>query len=309
MASDILSGENFHFDNSYIAAPRRFSFGELVQAGELCCEKGYGVPPHRQQYLEISYIVSGSGVFGVNGKSCEVHEGDIFINQPNEIHSIQASAQENLWFLYAAFVLGEDETAVMEELRAFYNRPIPQRLAHDSFNVKEPFMKILQEIYAADSTSEAMIQTCLLQMIILTYRTYTKYEGLQYVPPQSAGRSDAVIYSILRYVDSHIEEVRSVSGIADALGYSSAYLSHLFRDRTGMTLQNYVAYRKIECGQRLIEKGRYSITHISELLHFESVPSFSRAFRKVVGVSPSAFQRMCSPEDGRRHETNGGKRR
>ena len=46
-------------------------------------------------------------------------------------------------------------------------------------------------------------------------------------------------------------------------GYSSSYLSHLFKEKTGMTLQSYLARKKIERGVELMKSGCYSWTQIA----------------------------------------------
>lgn len=77
--------------------------------------------------------------------------------------------------------------------------------------------------------------------------------------------------------------------MAEAVGYSSSYLSHLFKEKTGMTLQSYLARKKIERGVELMKSGCYSWTQIALELHYETPQAFSKAFRRVMQKSPSEF--------------------
>jgi AraC-like DNA-binding protein len=58
-----------------------------------------------------------------------------------------------------------------------------------------------------------------------------------------------------------------------------------------VTLQEYVARKKIEHSLDLIKTGNYSITEIALMLHYESVQSFGKAFKKIMGSTPSEFRK------------------
>ncbi len=297
MDEEHILGKDFEFDNVYGKSPRKLGFAELVQLGELCCESNYVIAPHVQTCAEISYIVSGEGCFGAGGETYRVRQGDLFLNLKGEVHSIRASGRENLWFLYVAFNCDRASAGrAMEPVVDFFSGPVRQRLQRDVLNVKDPFRKILEETYSGAPLAEEMIGGYLKQIFILTYRTYAKTDSLKYVPPRSENEVGSTVYRVIRHVDANILEIRSVGGIADSLGYSSAYLSHLFRDKTGITLQNYVNYKKIEKSLELIDGGRFSMTQIARMLNFESVQSFSRAFKRTFGISPSLYRKTGGAE-------------
>ena len=56
-----LNRAKFHFDTIY--GDMNVTIGPylLYQAGDLCCEPGYRVPPHRQLVYEITYVAEGTG--------------------------------------------------------------------------------------------------------------------------------------------------------------------------------------------------------------------------------------------------------
>ena len=58
-----------------------------------------------------------------------------------------------------------------------------------------------------------------------------------------------------------------------------------------MTLQHYLNEKKIESAAELIKSSGLSITEIAEKLHFDSIQSFSRIFKRITGVSPSHYAR------------------
>ena len=99
-------GKVYHFNNN-IPESKRFGFIRLYQIGELQCSPGYEVPRHNQPCAEISYIVSGKGVFECNGKTVPVEAGDLFLNQVADVHAIYSDPREDLRYLYLGFLLDD----------------------------------------------------------------------------------------------------------------------------------------------------------------------------------------------------------
>lgn len=284
-------GRRFEFDNEFFKEPRRYGSITLFQVGELCCECGYEVPEHVQVCSEISFILAGEGFFTVNGKPFPVQEGDIFINQKGERHSIQSSRQHNLRFLYVGFQINrEPKDGELDPVFEFFNGPVGERRQRDRMGVTEHFLKMLSEIYSVSPYSQRMVACYLTQIILLTYRTFHPQKESRAAPLANENVVGGTVYGIIKYVERNILDVGSVKSIAAELGYSSAYLSHLFRRKAGMTLQSYISYKKMEKSLELMDSGRYSITQIALMLNFLSVQSFSKAFKRTFGFSPSGYR-------------------
>ncbi len=287
-------GRRFEFDNEFFRKPRRYGPITLFQVGELCCECGYEVPEHVQVCSEISFILAGEGSFSVDGKAFPVEEGDIFLNREGERHSIRSSSQHNLRFLYVGFRVDlEEKDADLRSVFEFFSSPIKERKQKDRMGITEFFLKMLGEIYSVSPYSQKMVSCYLTQIIILTYRTFHAGEK-----PQTAGYAKeakenvvgGTVYGVIRHVEKNILTVGNVRSIAAELGYSSTYLSHLFRRKAGMTLQRFISFKKMEKSLELMDSGQYSITQIAMMLNFLSVQSFSKAFKRTFGFPPSEYQ-------------------
>lgn len=288
--ADIL-GRRFEFNNEFFKEPRRYGPVSLLQIGELCCECGYEIPPHVQVCCEVSFILAGEGSFLVDGELFPVREGDIFMNQKGEVHSIRSSKLHNLRFLYIGFEVGwggKDDG--LRPVFEFFSNPVRERKRRDRMDIATYFLKMLGELYSSPVYSQQMVACYLTQIMILIYRTFNPPEAHLPAPPASENVVGGTVYSVIQYIDGNILGVSSVRSIAEALGYSSAYLSHLFRKRGGMTLQSYICYKKMKKSLELMDSGRYSITQIALMLGFESVQSFSKAFKRTFGCPPSGYR-------------------
>lgn len=79
--------------------------------------------------------------------------------------------------------------------------------------------------------------------------------------------------------------------MAEELGYSPSYLSHLFRAKMGITLQQYINHKKFEASVELLRDDKYSITQITSDLNYGTIQSFCKMFRKTAGCSPTEYRK------------------
>lgn len=290
MSRDGQAGCLFHFDNVFAKGESTFGGIDLYQIGEICCECGYEIAPHRQFCLELSYIVSGSGFFYSDDTRIQVREGDIVCNAVGHTHAIRSEATSMLRFVYMGFMFNETADEDMAAIHAFL-QAAPYRHAKDTYGLMSPFLRNIDEFYARKPYSRTMIKNYLEEVIVLSYRSFTETSDRppQYVSRKSPHSVGYTVYSVIRYVEKHILELKSIQTIADDLGYNYTYLSHAFKDKTGMTLQRYITHKKVEKALEMLQYGNLSIQEIAARLRYETVQSFSKAFSRIMGHPPSHF--------------------
>jgi AraC-like DNA-binding protein len=80
--------------------------------------------------------------------------------------------------------------------------------------------------------------------------------------------------------------------ISEKLNYDYTYLSNLFSEIKGVTIQQFIIVHKIEKAKELIMYGELNLTEISYKLHYSSVAHLSNQFKKITGMSPSQFKQL-----------------
>lgn len=78
--------------------------------------------------------------------------------------------------------------------------------------------------------------------------------------------------------------------ISEKLHYDYTYLSNLFSEVKGITIQQFIILQKIERVKELILYEELNLTQISYLLQYSSVAHLSNQFKKVTGLTPSQFK-------------------
>lgn len=80
--------------------------------------------------------------------------------------------------------------------------------------------------------------------------------------------------------------------ISEKLNYDYTYLSNLFSEVKGITIQQFIIVHKIEKAKELLLYDELNLTEISYKLHYSSVAHLSNQFKKVTGLSPSHFKQL-----------------
>jgi AraC-like DNA-binding protein len=80
--------------------------------------------------------------------------------------------------------------------------------------------------------------------------------------------------------------------ISEQLNYDYTYLSNIFTEVKGITIQQFIINNKIERVKELLLYDELNLTEISYMLHYSSVAHLSNQFRKVTGLSPSYFKQL-----------------
>ena len=80
--------------------------------------------------------------------------------------------------------------------------------------------------------------------------------------------------------------------ISKKLSYDYTYLSNLFSEVKGITIQHYIIMHKIERVKELLLYEELNLTEISYLMQYSSVAHLSNQFKKVTGLSPSFYKMM-----------------
>jgi AraC-like DNA-binding protein len=90
------------------------------------------------------------------------------------------------------------------------------------------------------------------------------------------------------YIDSHFAEALDLDNISDEANFSKFHFIRIFRKVYGKTPYQYLTIVRIENAMQLLKLNK-SVTETCFEVGFESMSSFSGLFKRLVGISPSAY--------------------
>ena len=80
--------------------------------------------------------------------------------------------------------------------------------------------------------------------------------------------------------------------ISQKLAYDYTYISNVFSEVKGITIQQYIILHKIERVKELLLYNELNLSEIAYKLHYSSVAHLSNQFKKVTGLSPSYYKQL-----------------
>jgi len=98
-----------------------------------------------------------------------------------------------------------------------------------------------------------------------------------------------VIIEMIHYSDE-LPAVNYSDYISEKLHYDYNYLSNIFSEVKGITIQQFIITHKIEKVKELLLYNELTLTEIAYKLHYSSVAHLSNQFKKITGLSPSYYK-------------------
>lgn len=122
-------------------------------------------------------------------------------------------------------------------------------------------------------------------------------EVTEYFTRQVAAAKKASIYSkpvieCISYINTHLHETIAVSDLAELVKLNASYLSVLFKRQVGTSISEYVITKRIQTAENMLRLSDFSLSEISDILHFSSYSHFARTFRKHYHTSPKRYRDM-----------------
>lgn len=110
--------------------------------------------------------------------------------------------------------------------------------------------------------------------------------------PEDKETSHPTANRIRDYISGHLSEDIQISEIAENLGLSVFYMSHIFKENTGITVTEYRNEKRITKAKLELIKSDKSITDIAAEAGFSSAPYFTELFTRSEKISPSEYRRL-----------------
>jgi AraC-like DNA-binding protein len=118
--------------------------------------------------------------------------------------------------------------------------------------------------------------------------------GLELMDDKRAVLIERVIKVIIEMIH-HSDEIIKINFsdyLSEKLKHDYTYLSNIFSDVKGITIQQFIIIHKVERIKELLLYDEMNLTEISYKLNYSSVAHLSNQFKKVTGLSPSHFKQL-----------------
>ena len=221
----------------------------------------------------VEYIVRGSGVLKINGKSFAPEKDGIYILTKWSSHSY-APNRDNPWHKYFFVIDGDLMISLLKAYRldeVYYFPDCPQ-LKH-----------YFEEMIALNPNSEMVNQ----QGALLFHQFVSDLARVTYGMPSELPPE---VERLKKTLDSSMTSGFNLVEYAQKSNYSEAHLIRIFRSAFGITPYDYLMSKKMELAKRLLLYSSFSIKEIAAHLAFSDQYYFSNFFKMKTGFSPRNYK-------------------
>lgn len=251
----------------------------------------YVYPTEAHPFWECLYVDHGQVAVTAGGEEFITESGFLYLHAPGEVHTQRAEGDSAPRIAVIAFSCSSPH---MQQLRRLYVRASAHAKSLIAAILSEAERSLREEEY--DSYHRLCVRENApvgsLQLIVSHIEelllSLLRQKAVQAPLPEEGRSSDDVYLLLCEYMRQHLDRRLTLEELSRVCGTSVSTVKSIFRERGKSALAYFISL-KIERAKTYIREGHYNFTQIASLLGYESIHYFSRQFRKVTGLSPSAY--------------------
>lgn len=253
---------------------------KILFAGKAVCESLHSFGPAVRPNYIIHIVTKGKGRYQLDNESYEVAVDQGFIIPPDTRTFYQAD-KEDPWSYYWIGFEGD--------LAGFYLDALGCSGHHPVFQTEnmERIIEIIEESFLWDQESlfaELMLSARLYEFLALCKQTSEN-------PVAKDQPRNPHIREAIAYIRSYYATPMTIQNLAEALCLNRSYLSSIFKQEMGVTLQQYLTDHRLTRAAELLGLNNFSIDEIAEYSGYRDTLVFSKAFKRKYAITPTAYRK------------------
>jgi len=249
---------------------------------------------HKHKFYEMVLIDNGFSMHICDGVTTILTGGDLFLVSPGEPHSYINLHQVQIYnILFFDSFLGEDierfrKLPGMEHV--FGAEKSGFEKLHLSLREKQEIIVLLEKVITETENKQPGWDLKVKSLMMDFLVTYARISAGKKKSGQESSANFTQVSNALQYIEKNYAADISVKAIAKAAGISPDYMSKQFKSIVGIGPAEYCRNFRMAKAMELLKTTELSIADIARDLGFDEVSVFSRQFKQIVGVSPTAFR-------------------
>lgn len=191
------------------------------------------------------------------------------------------SSKDDLWSLQWVHFYGKSMNGVYKKYIERGGKPVFH------VDIEEKYINSINMIYALADSSDHIRDMRLNEQLS---SLITLIMEQTWRPELSGGSKQSELDDIKEYIEANYNKKITLDGLAEKFYINKYYLSKIFRECYGMTVNNYLSYIRITKAKQLLRFTDLSIETVGIQCGIEDVNYFSRAFKKIEGMTPRKYR-------------------
>lgn len=245
---------------------------------------------HYHDFNKIVISIRGDVTYCIEGKSYELAPYDMVLVNAGEVHRPIIHSSRT----YERIIIYISPNFLQSYKQADYDLGLCfDKARQEQSNVlRMPSMKksklyqVCRELEASFEDTDyasGLYQNLLFLEFMIQLNRAAVHDTLDFMETAAANEK---ILNVLSYLNEHLTEDISIDLLAEHFFTSKYYLMHSFKEETGYTIGNYLTTKRLRYARELVQGGM-PVTQACFECGFKNYSTFSRAYKKNFGVSPT----------------------
>ena len=232
-----------------------------------------------KQNLVLMYVIQGNGSFQVDGKDPQfLKPGSLLIRKPGTRHHVTCQFEPD-WCEF--FIIFPNSFYEFLEINNFLPRlDLCLQIDLDLLWLKH-LIDITTKIGNCSPSEDLKVSNMIFKLL-------EDFKS-KLLPKNTIPVYQEDMLGICRWIDKNPAERLSNKEMAEKAGYGLESFRKIFKEVIGCSPQEYLIRQRIREAQRMIWENKLELNNIAFELGYNDLPSFSRQFKKMTGISPSAY--------------------
>ncbi|REK71456.1 AraC family transcriptional regulator [Paenibacillus paeoniae] len=258
----------------------------VLFSGESQTKPSHLLGPKVYDFYLMHLVLSGRGTFELNGNSYELNAGHTFLIKPGQLIRYESDSAEPWRYRWIAFK--GIEAAALVELAGFDSGEGQYVHLPDFRRASILYRRVYQTLHG-DGAAAALEAAGYVQLILAAYG---KADLTSHRRAEIAGsHGDQLHQRVIRLLSAQYTHSVSIEAMADSLGYNRAYLSRVFRKKTGLSPISFLLRLRLDRAKLMLrERPQLTVGQVAASVGIQDALYFSKQFKKQHGLSPVAYR-------------------
>ncbi len=249
---------------------------------------------HYDVELSLIYFIKGIGEIKIEGKQYDIQDGDIILLNPSELYHCvvkDGKYHERLVLYFSSNLLSGFCGAWDDFLEPFYKRKsgIDNKISKGVVKAEKIDESLLELLALLKKSTEVdkLVAVCKTVEILSKIRNIILKNATE---DSFAYRENELINKVIAYINQNFQLDISLDGIAKEFFIDKFYISRLFKEQVGVTVWNYVIFRRLTAFNDLI-RANTPIEEAYLRVGFQNYSNFFRLYKKHMNMTPSEYKK------------------
>lgn len=249
-------------------------------------QKAVSKEENLQTELLLLFLLEGEMTLKYQDEKYLMRSEDIILINPGVSYEILNA--QNALYGTASFSMRLTTSMLQSRHMIFYCNSVVDE-THSYQDLRDIFFQLTAEYTSRAHQTKCYLNSLMLKLLDCLVENYQLNQKSMEI---CETENDSRMREIMQYILANLDQEISLNELAERMFVSVSTLSRIFKKNTGVYFADYVMQLRVKTALGLLKHSEQNMTQIAMTSGFSNSASFNRAFRKIMGITPTEYREM-----------------